>query len=130
MVNYWWASPGARQLHFREELIMANYETFSCQPSTRWGTDACKGEDGYPFRFNVEVNPVQGVAPHWLSPLYRKDDGSDYYSVHCPQCGKACGLRGKPIRGAVTKTACEAVCQTATSSVCRCSCGGSHHGIR
>lgn len=54
-------------------------------------------------------------------------------TAHCPFCGNNLlanegGSFPVKIKGTVTKAACSADCQMATSVICNCSCGGANHG--
>lgn len=50
--------------------------------------------------------------------------------VLCPRCNGYSKPTKRIISGTINKTACEAVCETAEGKDCKCSCGGSNHGIK
>ena len=39
-------------------------------------------------------------------------------------------LRFKGLKVTHTTSACDSICSNATGSICKCSCGGTNHGIR
>ncbi len=51
-------------------------------------------------------------------------------SVLCPTCRSNAQDTNRRVRGSVGKTACEQLCETATSGQCTCQCGGMNHGVR
>lgn len=116
---------------------MATFQKFSCSPN---GIRDFSLHCGHVF--NLEVDEAAGyVIGQLVSCDYPENRRQDEFGLKrglthtgryahlCPNCGAESYPAGKRFRGATTKTACEAVCQRAEGGECRCSCGGSRHGI-
>lgn len=62
---------------------------------------------------------------------YIFSENTSLYADVLPMCIKhQTFLRFKGLKVTHTTSACDSICSNATGSICKCSCGGSNHGIR
>lgn len=94
---------------------------YSCPQRHLWNVAQTEGgQDASPARVQITCsfpyNEYQGRPTGTFAQI-------------CPECGEA-GQKGrKYFTGRHGAGTCESICATATGGNCKCSCGGTRHGI-